>query len=185
MMSVLSYRLRRLRALTVASAGLLVLVGLTGCRESHELGKVYETWEVSNNQFRVRVKAFEEHSQVLGGGYLLYESAPRGTDHWQQIMGFRHDNPIKIPHNNVRFVGDRIGYVFLGWKCAVTNDGGQTSSAWNAEEDLPNWTCCNYGLIREVELSVQGRGKMTLHTIPGRNEPEVLLTEDYGKHWHK
>jgi hypothetical protein len=164
---------------------LLVLVGLAGARGSLELGKVYETWEVSSNQFTVRVKAFEEHSQALGGAYFLYEAASRDTDHWQQIMGFRHDDPIKIPHDNVRFVSDKIGYVFLGWKFAVTNDGSQTWSGWNAETDLSNWNCCNYGLIRDVTLSVQGRGKMTLHPIQGRNEPAVLMTEDYGKHWHR
>ena len=175
----------QLRCTLTSAITVLVVVGLAGCRRSPDLGRVYETWEVSNDRFRVRVKAFEEHSQALGGGYGVYESAPLGTDHWQQIMGFRHDDPIKIPHASVRFVGDRIGYVFLGWKYAVTNDGGQTWSTWNAETDLPSWNCCNYGLISEVEFSVQGRGKMTLHTIPGRNEPEVLLTEDYGKHWHR
>jgi hypothetical protein len=100
-------------------------------------------------------------------------------------MGFRHDDPITIPHDSVRFISDKVGYVFLGWKCAVTNDGGQTWSVWDADKDVPHWSCCNYGLIRAVELSVQGRGKMTLHTIPGRNEPTELMTEDYGKHWHR
>jgi hypothetical protein len=133
----------------------------------------------------VRAKALEEHSQFFGGGYVLYEATPRGTDHWQRILGFRHDDPIKIPHDSIRFVSGKVGYVFLGWKCAVTNDAGQTWSLWNAETDVPNWNCCNYGLIRDVELSVQGRGKMTSHQIEGRNEPTELLTNDCGKHWHR
>jgi hypothetical protein len=168
-----------------ATPVLLILIGLVGCKWSLEQGKVYETWEASNHQFRVRVKAFEEYSQWELGSYVVYEAAPRGTERWREIMGFRHDDPIKIPHDSVHFVSDNIGYVFLGWKCAVTNDAGQTWSVWNAEKDVSNWSCCNYGLIRDVDLSVQGRGKMTMHTIPGRNEPELLLTEDYGKHWHR
>ena len=184
-MTIFSYRPYRRRKLTSATITLLLVIGLAACKKSPELGKMYDTWEVANSQFRVRVTVFEEHSQFLGGGYFLYEAAPQGSGVWRKVIEFRHDDPIKIPHDNVHFVSNKIGYVFQGWKCGVTNDGGQSWSVWNAEQDLTNWSCCNYGLIREVELSVQGRGKMTLHTIPGRNEPEVLLTEDYGKHWHR
>lgn len=184
-MSITVSRTRFYCVLISITTALVVAIALTGCRRSSESGKVYETWEASNDRFTVRAKASEDRSQALGGSYFVYESAPRGNDHWKQIMEFRHDDPIKIPHESIRFVGDRIGYVFLGWKYAVTSDGGQTWTNWSAESDLPNWKCCNYGLISEVELSAQGRGKMTLHTIPGRNEPDILQTEDYGKHWRR
>ena len=164
---------------------LLLFMALAACKKSPELGRVYETWETSNDQFKVRVTAFEEHSQFLGGGYFLFESSPSGTDRWREVMGFRHDDPIEIPHDHIHFVNDRVGYIFLGWKSAVTNDAGQTWSIWNAETNLPGWRCCNYGLIRSVELSANGHGKMTLHPIQGRNEPEVLVTENYGNDWRK
>src|SRR3981189_955944 len=113
-MSLSSYA-SRLRHNRVRTITVFLLFGLIGCTKSLELGKVYDPWEASGNQFSVRVRAFEEHSQFLGGGYLLYESALHGTDRWQEIMGFRHDGAIKIPHESVHFVSDKIGYVFLGW----------------------------------------------------------------------
>ena len=99
-------------------------------------------------------------------------------------MTFRDDDPRRIPRENVRLVNDRIGYVFMGWMYAVTIDGGATWSVWNAETDLPNWQCCNYGLIKDVRLASDGAGTMILNSIPHRHgEAPELRTNDFGQHW--
>ncbi len=99
-------------------------------------------------------------------------------------MTFRHDDPVPIPHDQVRFVNDRIGFVFMGWMYAVTTDSGASWSVWDSTTNLPHWQCCNYGLIADVHLEPNGTGTMTLHPIPGRSgEVPELNTKDYGRHW--
>ena len=101
-------------------------------------------------------------------------------------MTFRHDDSVSIPREQVRFVDIQIGYVFMGWMYAVTTNGGDTWSVWNAEKDLPGWECCNYGLIQDVSINSQSMGNMILHPIPGRRgEVPLLKTWDYGRHWSR
>jgi hypothetical protein len=45
------------RTLVNVTSMLLILIGLMGCRRSLELGKLYDTWEASNDRFTVRVNA--------------------------------------------------------------------------------------------------------------------------------
>lgn len=72
----------------------------------------------------------------------------------------------------------------MGWVHGVTTDGAVTWSIWNAEKDLPNWACCNYGLIQEVHIAADGHGIMNLNPIPQRQgEVSHLETKDFGMHW--
>ena len=72
----------------------------------------------------------------------------------------------------------------MGWKYAVTTDGGMHWHIWNAETDLAGWQCCNYSLIKEVHLEQNGGGTMILSPIPGRKgEAPELVTSDFGVHW--
>lgn len=101
-------------------------------------------------------------------------------------MTFRHDDPVPIPREQVRFVNDRIGYVFMGWMYAATTDGGRSWSVWDARKDLPDWSCCNYRLIQDVRMQLDGVGRMTLNPIPGRPaEASELETQDYGQSWRR
>jgi len=161
-----------------------VLIPSLSCSSKH--GKLYEKWEVSNQRFRVRVQAFEENSQWLTGGYILFESSPVAKEDWHKIMEFRHDDPVPIPRQNIRFIGDDVGYVFLGWKYAVTTDAGRTWTEWSCEKDLPQWLwlCSDYGLIKSVELSSGGLGKMILRPANTAQVVPTFVTEDFGKHWH-
>jgi len=73
----------------------------------------------------------------------------------------------------------------MGWMFAVTTDGGATWSVWDAKKDLPNWQCCNYGLIKDVRLDSKGTGVMILNPIPQRRgEVPELHTNDFGRHWN-
>jgi hypothetical protein len=72
----------------------------------------------------------------------------------------------------------------MGWRYSITTDGGKHWRVWNAETDLAGWQCCNYGLIKEIELSPDGSGKMILDPITGRQgEVAELVTSDFGGHW--
>ena len=99
-------------------------------------------------------------------------------------MTFRHDDQIGIPQNAVTVQDNKMAHVALGWMFAVTRDSGRTWSVWNASKDLPGWFCCNYGLIKNLELAPDGRGTMTLNPIDGRaGEVPKLYTSDYGRSW--
>jgi photosystem II stability/assembly factor-like uncharacterized protein len=147
------------------------------------MGGIAETWETSNQTFKVRVDRHPEENAFVGGAYYVFRSAPIGSNEWRGIMTFRHDDPVPVPRDQVRFVNDRVGYVFMGWMSAVTTDGGATWSVWSANKDLPN-KCCNYGLIKDMHLQPDGTGVMILDPIPKRpGEVPELKTKDYGRHW--
>jgi len=149
------------------------------------MGPVNESWDTSNNVFRIRVERHAEVNTFVGGAYYVFQSAPTGSDSWQKILTFRHDDPQPIPRDQVRFVNDQVAFVFMGWMYAVTKDGGDSWSVWNAEKDLPKWDCCNYGLIATVNIDVSGTGTMILDPIPQRQgEVRQLHTKDFGQHWN-
>ena len=80
------------------------------------------------------------------------------------------------------FVGEQVGYLFMGWVYAVTTDGGRTWSVWDASKELPQWRT-NYRLIEDVTLGADGTGKMLLNPLePQPSRPE-LVTDDFGRHW--
>lgn len=175
-----------MRILPLCILGVLLPLcgGVIGCHSQR--GKITEAWETANTTFKVRVRRYEEQNGgFVGGGYYVFESAQLGSDNWGKIMTFRHDDPVPIPREQVRFVNDRIAYAFMGWMYAVTTDAGTGWSVWNAEADLPKWQCCNYALIQNVSVESDGTGLMTLNPIPQRpGEVPELLSTDYGKHWN-
>jgi hypothetical protein len=149
------------------------------------MGARVDSWITSNETFQVRIDQHKDHFQVpVAGANYVFRSAQIGSDKWAEVMTFRHDDPVPIPREQVRFLNDRVGYLFMGWKYAVTTDGGESWRTWTAEKDLPNWQCCNYGLIKDVRLEANGTGVMILNPIPQRSgEVPSLHTEDYGQHW--
>lgn len=149
--------------------------------------KINETWETTNGTFKVKVTSYaEENRGIVAGAFYVFKSSSAGSDDWHEIMTFRHDDPVAIPHDQVRFVNDQIGYIFMGWKYAVTTDAGSKWTVWTAEKDLPNWQCCNYRLIHEVRLAPDGTGTMILKPISQRKgEVPELQTKDFGQHWQR
>jgi hypothetical protein len=144
-----------------------------------------EVAEIAGATFTVRISAFpEEHGGFVPGAYYRFESFPTGGKSWVPAMEFRHDDPIPIPRQDVKFLTLKTAYAFMGWKYAVTTDGGNHWRVWNAEKDLAGWRCCNYRLIKGVELEPNGAGKMFLRPIPGHpGEVPELVTADFGWHW--
>jgi len=145
--------------------------------------QVLEKWEVVTKKNKIQVTAYAEKFSFVPGAYYVFESV-NSLNEKTEIMTFRHDDPIPINKNGIAFVSDDVGYVFMGWKCAVTQDGGKTWSVWDAEKNLPQWKCCNYNLIDSIEMGVNGTGKMNINVISEkRGEVPTLYTKDYGKTW--
>jgi photosystem II stability/assembly factor-like uncharacterized protein len=167
---------------------MVVFVFLFGCvhsatTEQHE-GTILETWQTENSNFKIRVVSYEEQSGGPRGAYYIFYVAPRNSNDWHNIVTFRHDDRPNIPTENVRFVNDKTGYLFMGWIYAVTIDGGSNWKIWDARNDLPGWQCCNYKLISDVRVAADGTGTMTLDVISERpGEVGILKTKDYGQHW--
>ena len=163
----------------------LVAFAFSSCNSGPHMGDKVESFETSNQMFKVRVDMHSEvggFMPVVGGAYYVFRSAPDGSDAWHDIMTFRHDDPIPIRRDQIRFVTDRVGFAFMGWMFASTSDGGATWSVWDARADS-KW-CCNYELIQDVRLEPDGTGTMTLKPVenPTGEKPE-RHTKDFGRHW--
>lgn len=65
----------------------------------------------------------------------------------------------------------RLRIFFIGWVYAITTDGGQTWTVWNALDDLPDWKPANYRLIEDVSLTREGSGPMRCNVIESRRGP--------------
>ena len=106
-----------------------------------------------------------------------------GSNDWREVMIDQTDNSIPIPHDKVRFVNDQTAYLFLKSLFAATVDGGHTWAVWDAKKNVPDWECCNQAFIKDVSISTNGTGTMTL--APRFNDIKVkeLQTKDYGTTW--
>jgi hypothetical protein len=176
-------------AVVVAVVGLIVAANwkvISMLASGPSIGAVTDSWETSNQTFKLRVdRHAEENGGFVPGAYYIFRSAPSGSDSWHDVMTFRHDDPVPIPRNQVRFVNDKVGYVFMGWMYAVTTDAGVTWAVWNAQTDLPKGFCCTYRLIGSVNIEPDGRGTMILNPIPQtQGEVPQLHTKDFGQHWN-
>lgn len=176
---------RWLSSLVIFIALVGVSVLLTSCASPHPADHPAEMTEITGPDFLIKVSAFpEKEGGLVPGQYYRFESLAHGGKDWVMAMQFRHDDPVPIPKQNIRFLTAKTAFVFMGWKYAVTTDAGKQWSIWSAEKDLPEWQCCNYELIKDVALSQSGKGKMILSPIQGRTgEVPELVTSDFGRHW--
>jgi hypothetical protein len=179
------FKTRWLSSAVIFSALLGISISLVSCAGPHPVDHPAEVMEISGPTSLIKISAFpEKDGGVVSGQYYRFESLPQGGKDWVMAMQFRHDDPVAIPKQNVRFVTAKTAFVFMGWKYAVTTDSGKQWSVWSAEKDLPGWQCCNYSLINGVALSQSGKGEMTLVPIQGRaGEVPRLFTSDFGRHW--
>ncbi|MEA2205544.1 MAG: hypothetical protein QOE77_2320 [Blastocatellia bacterium] len=147
-------------------------------------GKVLEEWETANTTFRVRVTTYGEKALINPGAYYVFRSAPIGSESWREIMNLKFDDPVPIPREQIRFVNDRIGYVFMGEAFAVTTDSGYSWALWNAETELKDRVHVHSRSIKQVNIATDGAGSMHLHENPfQQGPPPTLRTQDYGQHW--
>ena len=172
-----------MKLITIIFIGLLITAGLVYSLSQRPLmGREIERWETTNHTIKIRVTAHpEEGGGFVGGAYYVFQSAREGEVNWREIMTVRHD-PIKIPREGVKFIGDQVGYVFMLYNYGVTVDGGVTWYVWRAPQDLPNWRQTRAN-IDDVRIFPDGTGIMTLRSSTDQVAPE-LHTNDYGKHWN-
>ncbi len=162
----------------------ILLLSACGLGSRPDRGNLIDQWQTSNEVLKIRVSQYDEKGAIVSGTYYVFECAPLESDNWQEIMTFRHDDRVGIPKDQVRFVSNQIGYVYMGWMYAVTKDAGANWSVWDAKKDLPNWQCCNYGLVRDVRIGLDNAGVMRLNLTPQRRgEAPELHTKDFGQHW--
>jgi hypothetical protein len=149
--------------------------------------KIIESWETSNSNFKITIIAYELLMNVepVGTYYTFSRVIPYKDDLSEEaILTIRQDEAVPIPREQIKFISDQVGYVFMGWLYSVTADGGKTWRQWDAETELTGWQCCDPKLIQNVNISSDGNGTMTLR--PELRQPEktlILRTQDYGQHW--
>lgn len=141
----------------------------------------FERWSVAMGDEQIRVTAFPEINSFVPGAYYVFEQVGPG-DKSLEIMTFRHDEQVSINRQGVRVMNKDVAYLFMGWMFASTHDGGRTWSRWDATKDLPNWICCNYDLIQDVEMNLEGVARMHLNLL--NNQALYLYSSDYGRTWH-
>jgi hypothetical protein len=143
-----------------------------------------QTWETANETFRIRIIEYDEKGAAVTGTYYVFESAKVNSNGWHEIMTLRHDDRPGIPSGNVRFVNQRIGYLFMGWMYAVTTDGGMTWAVRDITKEVSDNELGRSGTIQDVQITPDGRGTILItrdHSEPG--PPPELRTTDYGRHW--
>lgn len=169
---------------TIAAVILLGVTTLSGCDLflSPSIGEVTDTWVTTNNNFKIRViKHKEKNGGFVAGAYYAFHAAKKGQENWIEIMVVRHDDPIEIPRQQVRFVSGWVGYIFMNYKFAVTTDGGATWAVWDAVKNLPDWKLTR-AYISDVHVEPSGSGTMKLASCTNIKAP-VIYTEDFGKTW--
>lgn len=150
-------------------------------------GERLETWETANKPFKIRI---DRHAEANGGfvpgAYYVFQSAASSSDQWREIMMFRHDDPVDIPREQVRFANDHVAYVFMSWMYAVTTDGGNSWRVSKIWDSLPNGEKCLYGCIEDLRIDANGTGEIRLNIIASpKDQIKILKTNDFGRSWRE
>lgn len=173
----------------LAALGMILLVSVLGLScviftRPHRSKAPLETWLSENTAFRIRVTSYEEKDANVSGTYYVFESTSKGSTAWHEIMTLRHDDRPDLPKDQIRFLNDETGYLFMEWMYAVTTDGGNNWSVWDATRDVRDWQWSKYGVIREVRIEPDGSGTMLLKPIADPNSKvPTFRTHDFGRHW--
>ena len=118
------------------------------------------------------------------GCHLRLASAQAGSNEWHQFSNAYYSNCDQIQKNRVRFVDDKIAYVFMQWWYSVTTDGGNNWSNWDVAGHLSGQAYYYPELIQDVSMKSDGNGTMALDPKGLRsNESLTLYTRDFGLHW--
>lgn len=163
----------------------LTVVVYAGCdllSKPRQGKKINERWESSNRSLKIRVTSYaEENGGLVPGAYYVFEATRADSTNWQEVMTVRHDDPVPIPKDQIRFVNDDLAYFFMVYKYAITTDGARSWVVRDIVTDLPDWQQYRPS-IKDIVISPDGSGKMELTS--STNRPAApLLTRDYGRHW--
>jgi len=143
-------------------------------------GDLTETWQSTQTPFPIRIDKYPEIGGFVPGAHFVFFSFDRDTQSWSEIMTFRHDDPVGIPADRVRYTNERIATVSMGWQYAVTVDGGKS---WMTSDLLRLQPECLYNCIEELSVNGDGTGSARLKLATGQVRNKVLRTNDFGKSW--
>lgn len=127
--------------------------------------KSSEAWETARRKFKIRVTEYKEKNPVhLTHFFYVFESSGEASGNWHEIMDVKNDDDLPLPREQIRFVNDQTGYVFLNQKYAVSTDGG---GAWKVWEATPKNLSKLHdpGYIKNVYIELNGSGTMTLEAL--------------------
>jgi hypothetical protein len=144
--------------------------------------KVIRTWKPSHKSIKIRAIVYEIPSVNPSRTYYSFQSPEEGSDYWRTVLTFQQEGDILAASDHVRFVNDKIAYIFIGFLFAVTTDGGETWSTWDAGRDLEGIKCFEESRIQEVNIAPNGEGVLFLRSL-GTNSVRTLHTKDFGKQW--
>lgn len=160
----------------------VVLRGSTWRQGKYNLQTQEFPWRTGN----ITLMAYDIYNVEPSGRYYTY-TVPRRIGEYKTtaiIFNILLNGETSFNPNQVKILNDKVAYVYLGWMYSVSLDGGQTWHLWDAERNLLEWKCCDSSLIRDVNISDQGNGVMTLRPDPNKPENQIYLrTTDFGQHW--
>jgi hypothetical protein len=143
-------------------------------------GNPLDSWQTTNNHFKIKITAYDEEGAYLSGTYYGFSSSKADEDEWQEFLVIRHDDRPDVSRDQIRFVNDRVGYVFIGGQFAASTDAGATWSIWDAKTELVNK---KYGPIKDVQMTEEGMGEMIISPIEKEEEEIKLKSSNYGREW--
>ena len=166
-------------------------MGVTACFSPPRPGKLREQWERSNGTARIRGEVYDEgdtaHRLAIFDErrcHLSLRSPRPGSDTWREI-GSAYFAPCDADiKSRVRFVNDRVAYVFFQWWTTVTVNGGESWHFWDVAAHLPGQAYSSTGLIEDVSVKPDGTGTMSLNPVGTVGRQRLILhTADFGQEW--
>ena len=156
----------------------LVTLGCTSQEKS-----ILDRWQTSNAVFEIRVTEYEEKHFPLSKFHYVFQANRRGSTEWREIMTARTDDDLPIPREQIRFLNDQTAYVFMADKYAITTNGGNSWSVWEANKATANLEYPGQSFIKDVNLKPDGGGTLVLVLHSTNKQVKQLRTDDFGHSW--
>jgi hypothetical protein len=175
-------RCSKLRIGLVVLSTLISVTFAVGCSSfSWHSAHIVERWSTSRDHLEIRATSYEGLGPIPLKLTYVFDYRTFPSDRWHELMSHRSD-PTELPRDQVRFLSDDVAYCFMGQKYAVTRDGGQSWSVWDANA-LPT---SRRGYISSVLVDADGKGAMEVKrpTDVGWTA-STFKTSDYGQHWQE
>lgn len=144
---------------------------------------ILDRWQTGNPVFEIRVTEYEEKHFPLSKFRYVFETNRRGSTDWREIMTARRNDDVPIPRDQVRFLSDQVAYVFMSDKYAVTTNGGDSWSVWEANQATASLQYPSQSFIKAVKLDLDGSGNLQLAMRSGDKQVKQFRTEDFGHSW--